>query len=218
LLLRDGDRLTRQEFHRRYLVAPETVKAELISGVVYMASPARADRHGMPLAKLITWLGTYEAQTPGVQAADNTTVFLGGDSELQPDASLRILPERGGQTLLEDGYIRHAPEWVGEVSSSSARYDLKEKLELYRQHGALEYVVWRVDDAVVDWFVLREGRYVPLPADEDGIVRSNAFAGLWLDVPALLAGNTQRVLAVLQDGLRSQSHAEFVTLLDSFRA
>jgi len=40
--LESGDRLTRQEFERRYQAMPPIKKAELIEGVVYVASPVRA--------------------------------------------------------------------------------------------------------------------------------------------------------------------------------
>jgi len=35
--LENGDRLTRDEFHRRFKAMPENVKAELIEGVVFMS-------------------------------------------------------------------------------------------------------------------------------------------------------------------------------------
>lgn len=47
--LESGDRLTRAEFERRYEATPEKFKAELIEGVVYVASPVRAF-HGVPHA------------------------------------------------------------------------------------------------------------------------------------------------------------------------
>lgn len=46
--LESGDRLTRQEFERRYTAVSDIRKAELIEGVVYVASPVRANRHGRP--------------------------------------------------------------------------------------------------------------------------------------------------------------------------
>ena len=86
--LETGDRLTRDEFMRRYEAMPHLKKAELINGVVYVPSPVRLIQHGGPHADLVTWLGTYrantnrilsgwlgvyEAATPGVIGADNAT-------------------------------------------------------------------------------------------------------------------------------------------------
>ena len=71
-----------------------------------------------------------------------------------------IQPARGGQARIsEDDYIEGAPELVAEVASSSASYDLGKKLNVYRRSGVREYVVWRVLDREVDWFVNREGRF-----------------------------------------------------------
>ena len=39
--LHSGDRLSREEFHRIYEQMPEDFKAELIGGIVYVASPMR---------------------------------------------------------------------------------------------------------------------------------------------------------------------------------
>ena len=47
-LLEPGDRLSRDEFERRYNAMPEVKKAELIEGVVYMPTPVRWNRHGRP--------------------------------------------------------------------------------------------------------------------------------------------------------------------------
>ncbi len=62
--LESGDRLSRVEFERRYRLLPEIKKAELIEGVVYVASPLRYRQHGQPHSDMMTWLGVYRAATP----------------------------------------------------------------------------------------------------------------------------------------------------------
>ena len=216
-LLRDGDRLSRTEFERRYLNAPKSFKAELIEGVVHVASPVRNELHGVPHANVMWWLVAYKVGTPGVEASDNATVRLDWDNEPQPDASLRILPEFGGQSRNEDGYVALAPEWVGEIAGSSASYDLHDKLEAYRRNGVREYFVWRTEDAALDWFIHRGGRYERLEAGADGLLRSEVFPGLWLDPAALLAGDLRRVLEVLNTGRASPEHESFVAQLQTRR-
>jgi hypothetical protein len=56
--LETGDHLTREEFHRRYSARPDIKRGELVEGVVYVASPARFDRHGEPHGLVVLWLGT----------------------------------------------------------------------------------------------------------------------------------------------------------------
>ena len=209
--LEGGDRLSRNEFERRYQ-ATHIKKAELIEGVVYLASPVRSKSHGQPHGRLITWLGVYAAVTPGVELNDNATVRLDADNEPQPDALLRI--EVGGQSrITEDDYIENSPELVAEVAASSASYDLHDKKQAYLRNGVQEYLVWQVFEQKLDWFRLQNGEYVPLQPDENGIVRSHVFPGLWLAVFALLEGKMFEVLAVLQEGVDSSEHAEFLPAL-----
>lgn len=207
--LEGGDRLSRDEFGLRYQAARHIKKAELIEGVVYVASPVRARSHGEPHGLIITWLGVYKAITPGVGLGDNATVRLDADNEPQPDGLLRI--EVGGQSrITEDDYIEGAPELVAEVAASSASYDLHDKKEAYRRNGVQEYLVWQVFEQKLNWYRLQDREYVLLEPDEAGIVRSQVFPGLCLAVSALIEGDMVKVLAVLQDGLNSPKHTHFV--------
>jgi Uma2 family endonuclease len=214
--LEAGDRLTRHEFERRYEAMPHVKKAELIEGVVQMPSPVRYTSHSRPHARVLAWFGPYVAATPGVDLGDNATVRLDSKNEVQPDAFLRLEPAAGGKSRISaDDYIEGAPELIVEIASSSASYDLHDKLRVYQRNGVQEYLVWRVNDAAVDWFELHAGRYAALPADPDGIVRSRVFPGLWLAVAALLNGDLATVLRVVQSGLASAEHAAFVARLVS---
>ncbi len=212
--LENGDRLSRAEFERRYDAMPNLKKAELIEGVVYVPSPVRQRQHGMRHSILNSWLCIYMGGTPGVEVGDNSSVRLDPDSMPQPDCMLFIQPEHGGRVRIgEDGYIEGAPELVAEVASSSVSYDLGTKLDAYRQNGVNEYVVWRVMDQKIDWFVLHEGRFEPRLPSADGILRSAVFPGLWLDQAALLGGGINAVFAIVGQGLSSLEHADFVARL-----
>jgi len=210
--LENGDQLTRVEFERRYSAMPDRKKAELIEGVVYMASALRITQHGEPHAHIMLWLGFYKAFTPNLQLGDNCTVRLDLDNEPQPDALLRI--EVGGQsTISQDDYVEGAPELIVEIAASTVSIDFNQKLKVYRRNGVKEYLVWRVLDSEFDWFRLNAGEYIKVEPDSNGIIYSQVFPGLWLDKAALLAGNLAKVLEVLQQGLASQSHQDFVQQL-----
>ncbi|HLJ09746.1 MAG TPA: Uma2 family endonuclease [Planctomycetaceae bacterium] len=213
--LQVGDRLTRAEFERRYVAMPEINKAELVEGVVYMPSPVSTEGHGDPHFDLVTWIGNYRIQTPGVAGGDNATIRLDHDNEPQPDVHLRIQPEFGGATRIVEGLLEGPPELVAEVSATSVSYDLHDKLNAYRRNGVREYIVWRVLERSIDWFILREGRFDRLPLANDGIYRSEVFPGLWLDPAAMVDGNVARVLVVLQSGLAADEHRDFVRKLHS---
>ena len=211
--LENGDHLTRHEFHRRYKAMPPETRAELIEGIVYMASPLRAGPHGEPHADLMGWLAVYKAATRGVGVADNATVLLDADNEPQPDASLYVRRPGGRPTVNESGYIARPPELAAEVAASSTSIDLGAKKDAYRRNGIQEYLVWRVEDEAIDWFALTDGQYQSLPADADGVVKSRVFPGLWLKPAALLADDLAGALAVLQRGLATPEHAAFVAAL-----
>ncbi len=209
--LESGDHLTRSEFERRYSAMPEVKKAELIEGVVYIGSPVRFESHGQPHAHIVGWLFVYCAATVGVFLGDNVTVRLDPDNEPQPDALLRLEPEQAGRSrVTPDDYIEGPPELVVEIAASSASYDLHDKLRVYRRNQVPEYVVWRIYDRGLDWFYLQGETYVRLAPDEQGVVRSRVFPGLWLAVEALLRGDLAAVLATLQQGLASEEHSAFV--------
>ena len=215
-ILEGGDRLSRAEFERRYQGMPEVKKAELIEGVVYVASPVRIKHHGEPHGDIVTWLGLYKVATPSVMLGDNTTVRLDGENEPQPDALLRIDEFCGGQSRIsEDDYIEGAPELIVEIAASSASYDLHDKLRAYRRNGVREYLVWLTQERAFRWYGLVEGEYVLQQPDNQGILHSQGFPGLQLAVDALLAGDMQRVLAVLQEGMRSEAYRLFVQTLAS---
>ncbi len=208
--LENGDRLTRDEFMRRYEAMPEVKKAELIEGVVYVPSPIRQTDHGEPHARLMGWLFVYVARTTGVELGDNSTVLMNLESAPQPDCVLFIQSEFGGKVVIdEDGYITGAPDLVAEVAASSVSYDLHDKLKAYERSGVREYIVWRVGDREIDWFVLQDGRYDKLFPWPDGTLQSTIFPGLWLDPAALLSGDLANVLATVEAGLSSPERAEF---------
>jgi Uma2 family endonuclease len=212
--LENGDYLSRPEFERRYEAMPWLKKAELIEGVAYMGAPVRFETHAQPHSLLIAWAVVYSASTPNVLVGDNATVRLDIDNEPQPDILLRLDPDKGGTSRIgADGYVEGPPELVIEIAASSASYDLRDKLRVYRRNGVSEYIVWQIYDQRLDWWQLNAGEYIPLKPDDSGVVRSNILPGLDLNVPALLENNMAQVLASLQQGLVSQEHAAFVAKL-----
>lgn len=178
-----------------------------------MPSPV-SNGHGEAHSDVMTWLGNYRAATPKVRLSDNTSVRLDWANEVQPDALLRLDTAQGGQSRVdEDDYIEGAPELVAEVAASSVSYDLHEKMNVYQRNRVQEYLVWQIYDNRLDWFEWREGQYVPLEPDAEGVIRSRVFPGLHLAVSALLAGDLAQVLATLQRGLQTEEHAAFVARL-----
>ena len=190
-------------------------KLNLLKGVV----PCRLPYGTVTMARrtpcwLVGWFTMLRARLVWERAIIRQSGWQFRHNEPQPDALLLIDPTCGGRRCLStDDYIEGPPELVAEVASSSVSYDLHAKLHVYRRNGVREYVVWRVLEQAIDWFVLRAGQYERLPVDANGLLRSEVFPGLWLDPAALVRGDLATVLAMVQQGLGSPEHAAFVARL-----
>ncbi len=193
--LESGDRLTREEFHRRYLLRPDIKKAELVEGVVYVASPVRIEQHGEPHTLIAGWAFTYGVAHPGVRIATDTTVRFDELNEVQPNVFM-FQPGRSS-AIGEDGYFHGPPDIVIEIAASSAAYDLHAKKSVYERNGVPEYVVWDVEGNAVHWFALELGKYVEVKPGPTIVLESRQFPGLRLDVAALLEGDRQKLVAAL---------------------
>jgi Uma2 family endonuclease len=216
--LESGDHLNRIEFERRYENMPDLKKAELVDGVVYVQSAVRYEGHGRQHAAMAGWLEFYSAETPGTEVGDNPTLRLDPENAPQPDLLLRVIESRGGQSRVDaEGYIDGAPELIVEIASSSVSYDLHQKLAVYLRHGVREYVVWRVLNGQIDWFILQDGRFERLLPAPSAIYKSRYFPGLWLDAAAMLRGERSAVFHMLQAGIASPEHADFVRRLNGMQ-
>jgi Uma2 family endonuclease len=210
----EGERLSRAAFHARYLLKPEAYHAELIGGVVRLSRP-KPISHSRALSGLNMLLGEYEERTAGVEALLRVTVLLDDQSEPQPDLCLLIAREGGGQTWDEDEIVAGPPELVVEVADSSEREtDLGPKHLDYERAGVLEYLVVIPGESRAAWFV-REGKTLCERSASDGVIRCQAFPGLWLDVPAILAVDRDLARATLAAGFATPEHDPFVARLEA---
>ena len=222
--LRNGDHLTRAEFHRRYEAAGGSVRAELIEGIVYiwsspeMPSPVSLSHHGTPHFYVVTWAGYYCSKTPGLLPGDNSTVLIDGTNEPQPDVLLGIPVSAGGRTKLVERngrqYVDGPPDLVVEIAASTAAIDLHAKLAAYQRNGVGEYlVVLTEEQREVRWMALVEDRFGPIAPGPNGLLRSTLFPGLWLDPAALLAGDLPKLLAAVEQGCATDAHRAFAVRL-----
>jgi Uma2 family endonuclease len=214
--LEAGQRLDQPTFHERYEAMPEGTWAELVGGLVYMPSPVRSE-HGEYDEVSALWTGIYRKSTRGVRGGRNSTVILDVSGECQPDGQLRIPQELAGQTRIVQGYIVGAPELLIEIARSSRHYDLNEKKSDYERAGALEYIVFELDPDRVHWFIRRADHFEDLSPGPDGIYRSECFPGLWLNPEAFYAEDLDRLVEVVEQGVRTPEHADFAARLAEAR-
>jgi Uma2 family endonuclease len=211
----NGDHMDQKTFHRLYMQTPEGFKAELVGGIVYVASPT-SFRHGRPHLRIVHWLATYLDDTPGVEGFDNTTNVLGEESEPQPDAGMFLTPECGGRVTEDaDGILSGPPDLVVEVANTSVSLDLHAKKRDYEAAGVREYLVVRVKSKDAVWFGRGRKGFAELKPGPDGVLRSKVFPGLWLDPAAVFDRSSRRLLDVLRRGLASPEHATFAAKLEA---
>ena len=209
-----GQRLHQPEFHARYHAMPPGTRAELIGGVVVMPSPL-GNPHGIVDAAATLWLGVYKSRTPGTEASANAHDHpRRRRGSPRPTGWLRIKPSaRAARAAMSASTSPRRPELIVEVADSSRSIDLGAKLAEYERAGALEYVVFALDPDEVFWHARQGDRLVRVGPGPDGIYRSQAFPGLWLDPVALFADDGPSLLATLDRGLASPEHAAFVAYL-----
>jgi len=209
--LENGDNLTLEEFLHRWEQHPEIKFAELLGGIVYMPSPLSLE-HGTTDNLVSTWLGTYQAFTPGTEASTNATTVMERQSP-QPDAFLRIRPDYGGQSGTKNKLVFGGPEFISETCLTSSSYDLHQKLEIYERSHVREYLTVLMHEQEIRWHRLGKHGFSLVKPDASGIWKSKVFPGLWLDGTALLAHDSAKVLATLQLGMQTPEHAAFVKKL-----
>lgn len=180
-----------------------------------MASPVYLP-HGTVRNSISGWVWLYRELTPGCQSGSDTTWRMTATDVPQPDTFLRILPEHGGQSRDDGNVATGAPELAVEVSGSSLSRDLGVKLDLYQSQGVREYLSVVLHPRQVIWRQLVRGRYREIPPDEDGIIRSRVFPGLWLD-PGAVWDSRKSLRTALERGLQSPEHATFVAKLSAKR-
>jgi Uma2 family endonuclease len=207
--LHNGKKLSQEEFHSIYEKMPADFRAELIDGTVFIREPLGIP-HASNHADLTTLLGIYKLKTPGLQLCDSASVFLSSNDEVQPDLLLRILPKYGGSSKdTYTGYIAGAPELVIEVAHSSRAIDLFKKRKRYEKFGVQEYMVFCLAPAEIFWFEKDSPNYKSIQK-ENGVYKSKIFPGLWIDEAAMIRTDSDKWMAVLEEGLRSKEHEQFV--------
>ena len=103
-----GEHLDQWTFHERYEAMSPQSRAELIGGIVFIPLRLGSD-HGDEHILIAGWLCLYERATPGVRVNIRSSTVLNHRNEVQPDCSLRILTEFGGQTTTIPKWIEGAP-------------------------------------------------------------------------------------------------------------
>jgi Uma2 family endonuclease len=177
-------------------------KADLIDGVIYMASPDNTDA-----ADISTWLGALmhlyvESRDLGKIFGSRVACKLSEFSAPEPD--ILFVPKKDKKKILR-GRIDGAPALAVEiVSPDSETRDYELKRELYEKYGVLEY--WIIDETKKKAIFLRrgaDGRFQAVKPRGD-VFRSKAMKGFWLRLDWLWPDKRPHTIKALAELLRSK--------------
>jgi Uma2 family endonuclease len=178
-----ADLVTVSQFYR---LVPDGQKADLLNGVIYMASPESLgsnDRVGF-LSFLLR--GYNDAKQVGGRVLVSRYSFrLGKYQAPEPDVAY-VRPER--VPLLTEREMKGGPDAAAEVVSRDSRSrDYRLKKRIYEKAGVAEY--WIIDPLKnhAEFHRLRDGKYELVPLEGGHIFRSEVLPGFWLDVNWLFA-------------------------------
>jgi Uma2 family endonuclease len=188
--------ITVEEF---FALSPDGEKADLIDGVIYVASPDTPDNN--ELASLIQILmdGFASAHGLGKVYASRVAFVLTTFRAPEPDVAFL---RKDRLRNVKKSRVMGGPDIAVEVISRDSRSrDSVDKKRLYEEAGVREY--WLIDPMQqrADFYRLNEGRYALASLERNRIFRSEVLPGFWLDVEWLFADPLPNKFECLQQVL-----------------
>jgi Uma2 family endonuclease len=189
----------RVDFEQFCLRIREDQKADLIAGVIHMASPENLQAND--LGGLLSFLmrGIVEAHASGRVFVSRVAFKL--DDENAPEPDLAFVAARRVD-ILRDGYVDGPPDLALEiVSPESVERDHVTKQALYARFGVREY--WIVDPLQQEVTLLRLGsrrRYRSI-RPRGGRLHSEVLPGWFLDPTWLWQDPLPGAVALLREML-----------------
>ena len=156
----------------------EDQKADLLDGVIYMASPENTDAN-----ELFMWLGGLidlyvEAKDLGTVFGSRVAFRINDKNGPEPDIAFVA---KARLHLVERGGVNGPPDLAVEiVSPDSIERDYEKKKKLYQDAGVREY--WIIDEMDQRVLLLRldkGGEYKEV-RPRKGMLTSRALPGFWL--------------------------------------
>jgi Uma2 family endonuclease len=187
---REGD-VTFEDFLE---IVPDGQKADLLDGVIYMASPdntAANDLNSWLCAVIRTYV---DARDLGSVYVSRVAYRIGPKRGPEPDLGF-VSKEREATRMR--GYIDGPPELAIEiVSPDSVQRDYLQKRAIYEQAGVREYWILDPDERRATFLVLGRAKFKEHKPVRS-IFHSRAVLGLWLDVRWLWADPRPKVLDIV---------------------
>ena len=143
--LKEGDRLTRAEFERRYMAMPDLKKAELIEGVVHV---------GFTGPTTISWTAALPSQFLALRVRGKSPRVSRSVTTAPYGSALITCPSQiaccsfsrnmvGRSALTMTGISKALPTWSPRLPLAASALIWAKSLTLTDRNGVREYVVWR---------------------------------------------------------------------------
>lgn len=157
----------------------EDQKADLIDGVIYMASPENTDANELFLWLVMVMNLFNRKQKLGKVYGSRVACRLDDRNAPEPDI-LFVSAKNLGK--VKRGGLAGRPDLAVEiVSPDSVERDYQKKRDLYERFGIPEY--WIIDEHEEQVILLRldsKGKYRQVPSKK-GVLKSQVMADFWLD-------------------------------------
>ncbi len=177
-------------------VIKESEKGDLINGVMKLEARVSIE-HEEKFGFLFTLLVGYVSKNDmGQVLGSRTLVKINDRNGYEPDI---LFVSKDRLDIIKPHDIIEGPDLVVEIiSPSSRRDDRVAKFQGYEQVGVQDY--WIIDPryGLVEFYRMTDGRLSQVDPD-DGIFRSEAVPGFWLNVGWLFADEPVSTFSALQE-------------------
>jgi len=178
----------------------EDQKADLLDGVIHMASPENIDHN-----RLVCWLGKVlglyvERRNLGELTINKVAYRLSPRNAPEPDLAF-VRADRIG--IFKANYADGPPDVAIEfVSPDSVERDYEHKRRRYEEAGVGEYWIIDAEESRATFLSHEAGGFVDMPV-EDHLFRSRVIPGFKLDTRWLWQRPLPPTLEIVQNLLRT---------------
>lgn len=158
-------------------LVPDGQKADLIDGVIYLASPDNTDAADIFGLLYALFYAYVQMKSLGKVSGSRVAFRLNDRNSPEPDLAF-VRKDR--EHLIERSFVNGRPDLAVEiVSPDSVERDYEQKRKLYQQTGVPEY--WIIDEMERTVSLLRlgpRGKYREVKPRK-GVFHSEALEGFW---------------------------------------
>ncbi len=164
-----------------YMQLDEGAPFQLINNELIM-SPSPTSNHQFIVARITKVMLIFlEDNDLGGYAAGTVDVVFDTGNVFQPDF---VYVAEGRRSKIVKKHIEGTPDMAIEIlSPSNARYDLRQKKDIYEKYGVKEYIIFDPGAKTADLYALKDGSYyLHQKAQKDELLNSIILPGFAFDL------------------------------------